>query len=46
MGKGGGGINLMDGLQANDLKGLASAFSKAKADPNANENDPQHVVNQ
>lgn len=38
------GINLMDGIQAKDLKGLAGAFSKAKQDPNMDPNNPDHVV--
>lgn len=39
-----GGINLSDGLDMSDLKGLAGAFSKAKQNPNANEDDPTHVA--
>ena len=39
-----GGVNLADGLDMSDLKGLAGAFSKAKQNPNANEDDPTHVA--
>ena len=35
----------MDGIQASDLKGLAGAFKKVQSDPNADPNDPNHVVN-
>ena len=38
------GVNLMDGIQMGDLKGLAGAFSKAKQDPNMDPNNPDHVV--
>lgn len=39
------GINLMDGVQASDLKGLAGAFSKATHDPNMDPNNSNHVIN-
>ena len=38
------GINLMDGIQASDLKGLAGAFHKVKQDPNMDSNNPDHIV--
>lgn len=39
-----GGFNLADGFDMTDVKGLASAFSQTKDDPNASEDDPSQVA--